>query len=101
MKPISSGNSAHPATGIWDKADKPRHFIARRDEPTPSGGFVRWYDFQVPPDEVRRFYFGVRPVEYAEFQNVSLRPGKKTPVTVVPVRAADLVTRPAPRRGGG
>ena len=43
----------------------------------------------LPLSSIKEFQFQVRPHDWVEFRNVSLRPGQKTLVTVIPVDSAD------------
>jgi hypothetical protein len=86
-----------PWLTLYDTANRAIYGRSRDKEEKSDGSFTKWYDFEIAPGGVQRLQYGLRPVEYAEFQNVSLRPGKITKVNILAVRGASQDAQPASR----
>jgi hypothetical protein len=96
-KGLSPFASSAPWLMLYDTGNRAIYGRSRDEEEKPDGSFTKWYDFEVAPGAVQRLQYGLRPVEYAEFQNVSLRPGKITKANILAVRAASQDAQPASR----
>jgi len=91
------------ATAEWTR-DRVERIIAIDTDGvthTPPGGSVASGNMDqmttrfpgLKPDQIKEFQYQVRPYEWAQFNNVSLRPGRTTSVTVEPIVAEGGTSR--------